>query len=376
MTISLSIDMFAEGEEKQSMKKVAPFILLAAAISAAAFWWFNRSGETDRNEILLYGNVDLRQVNLAFNGNERIEALFVEEGDRVKKGDVLGTLEMERLKASLSRAEARVEAQRHAVERLENGTRPEEVAQAEANVHAAEVDLENARRTFERLQKLSRSGASSQQDLENAQTTLEVSKARVRVSKKALELAVAGPRKEDIAEARAMLRANEAEAALLRQDLAYATLRSPVDGIVQNRISEPGEMASPQRPVLTLALTDPKWVRAYVPEPDLGKIRLGMNGTVTSDSFPQKRYDGWVGFLSPVAEFTPKSVETTELRTSLVYEVRIFVKDPADELRLGMPVTVRIPLNRQPADQPVPASEKEEGVRGNRMGNEPGRSNR
>jgi HlyD family secretion protein len=376
LTISLSIDMFAEGEEKQSMKKVAPFILLAAAISAAAFWWFNRSGETDRNEILLYGNVDLRQVNLAFNGNERIEALFVEEGDRVKKGDVLGTLEMERLKASLSRAEARVEAQRHAVERLENGTRPEEVAQAEANVHAAEVDLENARRTFERLQKLSRSGASSQQDLENAQTTLEVSKARVRVSKKALELAVAGPRKEDIAEARAMLRANEAEAALLRQDLAYATLRSPVDGIVQNRISEPGEMASPQRPVLTLALTDPKWVRAYVPEPDLGKIRLGMNGTVTSDSFPQKRYDGWVGFLSPVAEFTPKSVETTELRTSLVYEVRIFVKDPADELRLGMPVTVRIPLNRQPADQPVPASEKEEGVRGNRMGNEPGRSNR
>ncbi|RJQ57378.1 MAG: HlyD family efflux transporter periplasmic adaptor subunit [Desulfobacteraceae bacterium] len=358
------------------MKKVAPFILLAAAISAAAFWWFNRSGETDRNEIVLYGNVDLRQVNLAFNGNERIEALFVEEGDRVKKGDVLGTLEMERLKASLLRAEALVEAQSHAVERLENGTRPEEIAQAEANVHAAEVDLENARRTFERLQKLSRSGASSQQDLENAQTTLEVSKARLRVSKKALELAVSGPRKEDIAEARAMLRGNEAEAALLRQDLAYATLRSPVDGIVQNRISEPGEMASPQRPVLTLALTDPKWVRAYVPEPDLGKIRLGMNGTVGSDSFPQKKYDGWVGFLSPVAEFTPKSVETTELRTSLVYEVRIFVKDPADELRLGMPVTVRIPLNRQPADQPVPASEKEEGVRGNRMENEPGRRDR
>ncbi len=129
------------------------------------------------------------------------------------------------------------------------------------------------------------------------------------------------------------------------RNLAYATLVSPTNGVVQNRILEPGEMASPQRAVLTIAITDPKWVRVYAAEPDLGKIRMGMKATVTTDSFPGKQYDGWVGFISPVASFTPKTVETTDLRTSLVYEVRIFVKDPADELRLGMPATVRIPLN-------------------------------
>jgi HlyD family secretion protein len=103
-------------------------------------------------------------------------------------------------------------------------------------------------------------------------------------------------------------------------------------------------MASPQRAVLTIAITDPKWVRVYAEEPDLGKIGMGMPATVTTDSFPGKKYDGWVGFISPVASFTPKTVETTGLRTSLVYEVRVFVKDPADELRLGMPATVQISL--------------------------------
>jgi HlyD family secretion protein len=102
-------------------------------------------------------------------------------------------------------------------------------------------------------------------------------------------------------------------------------------------------MASPLRPVFSLAITDPKWVRAYVSEPDLGKVRPGMAASVAVDSFPGRRFDGWVGFISPVAEFTPKAVQTEELRTSLVYEVRVFVKDPADELRLGMPATVTLP---------------------------------
>jgi HlyD family secretion protein len=102
-------------------------------------------------------------------------------------------------------------------------------------------------------------------------------------------------------------------------------------------------MVSPQRPVFSLALIDPKWIRAYVSEKDLGKVRPGAVASVTVDSFPDRRFAGWVGFISPVAEFTPKAVQTTELRTSLVYEVRVFVKDPADELRLGMPATVSLP---------------------------------
>ncbi len=327
------------------MKRAIRLIPVLLVLGSAAAWWLlTRPGTTSRDALLLYGNVDLRQVNLAFNGNERIATLLVQEGDRVEKGQILGTLEMDKLKYSVERAEARVQSQGHVVERLENGTRPEEIDQARANVTAAQTDLNNARRIYERNKRLSVSGASSKQDMENAQTAYEIAEARLRVNMKTLDLAVIGPRKEDIAEAHATLRANAADLALLRQDLANATLVSPTNGIVRNRILEPGEMATPQRPVLNISIIDPKWVRAYVTEPDLGKIRLGMRAAVSSDSFPGKDYEGWIGFMSSIAEFTPKSVETTELRTSLVYEVRVFVKDPADELRLGMPATVKVPL--------------------------------
>jgi HlyD family secretion protein len=303
--------------------------------------------ETKHNELLIYGNVDLRQVNLAFHGSERIESLLVQEGDRVKRGQVLGNLEMERLQAAVAQAEAQLEAQSQVVRRLENGTRPEEIEQARANVHAAQTDFDNARRNFERLKETAQAGATSRQNMDNARAAFEVAGAKLEVSRKALELAVLGPRQEDVAEARASLRAREANLAIMKRDLTDAVILSPTDGVVQNRLLEPGDMASPQRPALTIAILDPKWVRAYVPEPDLGKIRPGMEADVMTDSFPEKKYEGWVGFISPTAAFTPKSVETEELRTSLVYEVRVFVKDPSDELRLGMPATVRIPLSQK-----------------------------
>jgi HlyD family secretion protein len=173
------------------------------------------------------------------------------------------------------------------------------------------------------------------------------------VNQRALELAVLGPRKEDIAEAEARLQADEAQLALLRQQLSDAQLAAPMDAVVRTRILEPGDMASPQKPVFSLAITDPKWVRAYVSEPDLGKVHPGMAASVAVDSFPDRRFDGWVGFISPVAEFTPKTVQTEELRTSLVYELRVFVKDPADELRLGMPATVYLPLEDKQKSRPA-----------------------
>jgi len=327
------------------MKKTIMLILLAAVIGVAAIYlWLHHSAGTSPDQLVLYGNLDLRQVNLAFNGNERIETVLVHEGDRVEKGQVVGTMEMERLKASAALAEARVDAQRHVVERFENGTRPEEIDQARANVNSAKADLTNTRLNYERLKKSAGGGATSQQDLDAAQAAFEVAEAKLRVNQKALDLAVIGPRKEDIAEAHATLLASKADLAVSKQNLVYATLVSPTKGVVQNRILEPGEMASPQRAVLAIAITDPKWVRVYAGEPDLGKIRMGMTATVTTDSFPGKKYDGWVGFISPVASFTPKTVETADLRTSLVYEVRVFVEDPTDELRLGMPATVGIRL--------------------------------
>ncbi|HWA97121.1 MAG TPA: efflux RND transporter periplasmic adaptor subunit, partial [Pirellulales bacterium] len=164
------------------------------------------------------------------------------------------------------------------------------------------------------------------------------------VNIKAHDLMVAGPRKEEVAEAEARLKAAEAQAAFLRRELADAELLAPVEAIVRTRLLEPGEMASPQRPVFSLAVMDPKWVRAYVSEIDLGKVAPGMKAAITVDSFPDRTFDGWIGFISPVAEFTPKAIQTEELRTALVYEVRAFVNDPKDELRLGMPATVRMTL--------------------------------
>jgi HlyD family secretion protein len=322
---------------------IVAFLVLASAAIGAAWWLLDR--HSPQHELVLYGDVDLRQVELAFNNNERIAAVLVQEGDRVKRGQLLARLDARRLEPQLAEAEATAAAQHQVVERLHNGSRPQEIAEARANVESARADAINARRQYERRKALAANSIVSQQDLDNAKAAFDVAEAKLAASQKILDLAIAGPRKEDIGQAEAELRADEAQAAFLRQELADAQLLAPVDAVIRTRLMEPGEMASPQKPVFSLAVTDPKWVRAYVAEPDIGKLRTGMAASVALDSFQHRRFNGWVGFISPVAEFTPKTVETTELRTSLVYEVRIFVKDPSDELHLGSPATVYLPTN-------------------------------
>ncbi len=329
--------------------KRAEWMALWIALAGAGGYlgWRYAYQPAEEEEFALYGNVDLRQVELAFNNSERIKAVLVQEGERVQRGQVLARLDTSRLEPQVAQAEAQVEAGRHLVQRLHNGTRPEEIAQARANLEAAKAEASRTRKQYERLKSLSERSdgrAVSDQNLENASAALQVAEANVAVAQKLLDLALAGPRKEDIAEAEAKLRAGEAQLAYLRQIVKDTELLAPDNAVVRTRITEPGEIAFPQKPVLSLAITDPKWVRAYVSEIHLGKLRPGMPVFVTVDSFPARRFDAWVGFISPVAEFTPKTVQTEDLRTSLVYEVRVFVKDPEDELRLGMPATVRLPV--------------------------------
>ena len=331
--------------------------LVVIGIAAGSVWWMNHRENLAR-ELLLYGNVDLRQVQLSFNNSERIAEVLVQEGDRVRRGQVLARLDIRRLEPQVAQATAQAEAQRHAVSRLHHGSRPEEIAQARANVESARANVVKAKSNYERLKsaaEISAGRAVRQQDVDDAKAALDVAGATLAVNEKALDLAVIGPRKEDIAQNEAQLRANEAQVALLRQHLLDAQLVAPVDGVIRTRILEPGDMASPQKPVFTIAITDPKWVRAYVSEADLGKVHSGMAASVRVDSFSDRRFDGWVGFVSPVAEFTPKTVQTEELRPSLVYEVRVFVKDPSDELRLGMPATVYLNLE-QTSSHPISKS--------------------
>jgi HlyD family secretion protein len=340
------------------MPKIARFavpIVGIVVVGAALWWWLGR--HQSPTELLLYGNVDLRQIELPFNGNERISAVLVQEGDHVTQGQLLARLDTSRLAPQVAKAEADLAAQTQSVHRLHHGNRPEEIAQARANLDAAAADAENARAQFARLRALSDSSsgrAVSRQDMDTAKAALDSAEARLAVNRKALALELAGPRKEDVAQGEAQLRGDLAQLALVQQQLKDAELLAPQNAVVRSRIVEPGEIASPQKAAFTLAITDPKWVRVYVAETDLGGVREGLNASVTVDAFRGRQFAGWVGFISPVAEFTPKSVETSELRSSLVYEVRVFVRDPDDELRLGMPASVHLPL-RQHGDESTPA---------------------
>lgn len=323
----------------------AALVVLAGAAFAA--WYFNRAPEDPRS-LVLYGNVDLRQVSLAFNGSERIGKLNVQEGERVKAGQVLGELDTRTLSLRAAQAEAQITVQQQALQRLKTGSRPEEVAQSRAQVAAAEADAELARQQLDRLQAIRQTTAGravSQQDLDGAQARRKVAQAQLDGARKALQLVVTGPRKEDIAQAQAQLEVSQAALALLKHQLQESELRAPIDAVVRARLMEPGDMASPQRPVFTLAITDPKWVRAYVTEADLGRVRPGMRATLSTDSHPDEPLSGRVGYIASVAEFTPKTVQTEELRSSLVYEIRVLADDARDRLRLGMPVTVRLSLS-------------------------------
>jgi HlyD family secretion protein len=328
---------------KGKMKlKIIARIGVASAAAVLAVWGVtrisaNRKGAEAR---ILYGNVELRQASLSFNNSERIETVLVDAGDAVTKGQVLARLETGRIAPLLSQARAQAEAQAQVVLRLRNGSRPEEIALAKANADAAEIAAADAKKRYERLYVLRDSSGVSAQDLDSAKAAADEAAAQALASRKNYELVLAGPRAEDVAQAEATLGALQAQAALLEKQLADAELASPSDGIVRTRVMEPGEMASPLKTVLVLALTEPKWIRTYVGESRLGLLKPGMEVKVTSDSFPGEPVSGTVGTISSVAEFTPKTLQTPDLRTSLVYEVRIVVKDPENRLRLGMPVTI------------------------------------
>jgi len=264
----------------------------------------------------------------------------------VESGQVLGRLHTVKLEAAAAAAQAQVAAQEQVLAALQAGSRPQEIRRARAQADALKARARTAQITFERQQKLAKQKLASPEDLDQARAAADTAEAEAEAAEQTYALAVAGARPEEIAQAQAQLEAQRANLELARSQLSDATLIAPAAGVVRERILQPGDMASPQTPALTLALMNPLWVRAYVPEPDLGRIVPGARAEVRTDSFPDKVYRGWVGFISPTAEFTPKNVETPDLRTRLVYQVRVLVCNPEDELRLGMPATVVIPLDQ------------------------------
>lgn len=273
---------------RASYKWLLVFCIAAAFVIFFLFLFFRN--RENPNELTLYGNVDVRQVELGFRVAGRVEKLFFEEGDFVPEGALVALLDQSPYDAELK--------------------------QAEAHLKSIQVNVENAEILLERRKQLIGVGGVSQEDLDNALARRDELYADFLSAKASFQKA--------------------------QDSLSYTELFAPTDGVILSRIREPGTAVNPTDAVYTLSVISPVWIRAYVNEPDLGLIYYGMPAEVTTDS--QNRYSGKIGFISPMAEFTPKTVETTKLRTDLVYRLRVYVDNPDRFLKQGMPVTVQLKI--------------------------------
>jgi HlyD family secretion protein len=292
--------------------------------------------------LVLQGNIDIRQVQLGFRVNGRIAEMFVEEGDRVEAGTALAHLDPESLENERAVAAAELATRQADLRRLEAGMRPAEIRSAEARVIEARASQRSAEETARRQETLFANGAVSQQSATESRARAEETRARLHVAEAALNLAREGFRAEDVDAGRAALAAAEARLRTAETRLADATLKAPSAGVVLARVREPGAIVQPGETALTLALDRPLWVRAYVQGEDLARVAPGAEAEVWTDAAPDRRYRGQVGFVSPTAEFTPRTVQTENLRSGLVYQVRIIVAEPDALLRQGMPASVGI----------------------------------
>ncbi|MBD5416206.1 MAG: secretion protein HlyD [Desulfovibrio sp.] len=314
-------------------------ICALACVGVAAWGWHLYTGHT-HGGLVLFGNVDIRQVDLGFRVGGRIESVLVDEGDTVAAGEPLARLDADILRQQRDQAAARLAGQKADLARLERGYRAEEVAQARAQVAAARAVAENAAINLQRVTAMRQSNAISQKELDNARAADREAAARLRSNEDQLDMLLSGYREEDVLAQRAAVAAAEAGLRRAEIDLADGVLRAPQKGVILTRAREAGAIVQPGQTVYTLTLTEPVWLRAYVDEPNLGRIRPGMPVRVAVDAAPGKTFPGTVGFISPTAEFTPKTVETREVRTALVYRLRVRAEDPENVMRQGMPVTI------------------------------------
>lgn len=320
------------------MKQRIAIAAVLLALVGAYLWWQGRPADGS----VLYGNVDIRDVNLAFRVGGRVSEVLVDEGDSVKAGQPLARLDPAPLIHSRDSARANLAALTAANALAHQGYRSEETARARAALVAAEAAALEADRQWRRQSALAASGAISRGQLDTARSLRDQTRAQVLSAREQLSQLETGFRPEEIAQSDAQLEGAKAALASAELALADAILTAPSEGVILTRAIETGSMVQAGASAFNLSLTAPVWVRAYVEEPWLGHFPSGAKVLLSTDSRPETPYQGVVGFVSPTAEFTPKSVETPDLRTHLVYRLRIVVQDPDPALRQGMPVTVRL----------------------------------
>ncbi len=335
-------------------RKILARAVVVAIIAVGGFFLISQMGRFntgDGGTLVLYGNVEIRQVELAFRVSGRLEEVKFEEGDAVAAGDHVAQLDATPYSDALKVAQAEVAIRTAELSRLEAGLRPAEIDRARARVAEFEAGARMAQQNYDRRAVLVKSGAVSKQIFDESDAALRVANERLAAAREDLAIAVEGFRSEEIAAAHAGLQAAEAAAASAQTKVNDASLIAPSDGTILSRVNERGSILQAGEPVLIMALTHPVWIRAYVEEPALGHVAPGTLAEIITDVDPDHPYQGQVGFVSPVAEFTPRTVETPDLRSDLVYQLRIIIEEPDDGLRQGMPVTIRLALSKKAGDE-------------------------
>lgn len=323
------------------MKKVIVlFIFLVLGIGLTLL--YRRFEPEAKKELVLYGNVDIREVNLGFRVNGKLAALQYDEGDWIKAGDMLAKLDAEPYLNQLANAKAQAESIRQKLKLYETGNRPQEIEQASLLLREREVTFNNAKLLFERSEKTLDFNGVSIQERDNAKANYQEAEARFKSAKQNLSLLQAGFRVEQIAQTKAELAQAEAVLASAQLQVQDTVLTAPSNGVILTRAQEIGTILSSGSVVYTLSLQNPVWVRAYIHETELGLIHSGRDVLIYTDTHPDQPYKGKIGYISPRAEFTPKNVETTQLRPALVYRIRIIVDNSDASLKQGMPVTVKL----------------------------------
>jgi membrane fusion protein YbhG len=325
------------------MKKRARIVALVLVVAAGATWWMRRSQPDTSANLFASGTVEATEADLGFLLPGRVALVVPVEGDRVTPGDELARLDTNELDASVRAARAQVTASEARLTEFTEGSRPQEVATAEAALRSASDRVTETERDAERARTLFQGGAISRQAMQRAETAQDLAQAAEDQAQERLALVQEGPRTETVAAQRGVVEQARAQLALAEARVGNAVITAPFDGLVTIRHREPGETVGAGTPVVTLLNTDDRWVRIYVPENVIGRVHIGLAAQIRSDTYPDRVYEGEVVFIGSEAEFTPRNVQTTEERTKLVYPVKIRITgDPDFELKPGVPADVTI----------------------------------
>ncbi|WP_323587514.1 HlyD family efflux transporter periplasmic adaptor subunit [Aliarcobacter butzleri] len=326
------------------MKKKLTIALIILLISFISYKIYSNIFLKNENNLTFYGNIDTRTVNVGFRFLGKIENITKDEGEIVKKDEFLVKLDTASLEKSLEELNEKIFASKLELSKLQTGYRQEEILEAKAAMEEAIENLNKTKDTYNRQANLFKTKSTSEENFTISQLNYKQALATLDKAKALYELRKNGYRDEDIKIQESNLKSLEIQAEKLKIDLNDSVIKAPVDGVILTRFKEIGAITNAGESILEIAKTDEFWVRAYIDEKNLGNIKPGLKMSIQTDS-KSENYEGVIGFISPVAEFTPKNIETQELRADLVYSFRVIVKNPDDKIRQGMPVTLKIAQN-------------------------------